>query len=115
MAPELGIIEGFFGRPYSWDERADMVRALAPHGYGFYLYAPKADGYLRRNWREPYPEAEMNALAAFARTCHEAGVRFGVGLSPYDLFLDFDEAAKDALAAKLAQLDSLREIGRAHV
>ena len=107
MAPELGIIEGFFGRPYSWDERADMVRALAPHGYGFYLYAPKADGYLRRNWREPYPEAEMHALAAFARTCREAGVRFGVGLSPYELFLGFDDAAKDALAAKLAQLDSL--------
>lgn len=107
MTPQLGIIEGFFGRPYSWDERADMVRALAPAGYGFYLYAPKADGRLRRRWREPYPDAELEALAGFAQACRDAGVRFGVGLSPYELFLGFDAAAKVALAAKLAQLDSL--------
>ncbi len=107
MTVELGIIEGFFGRPYSWIERADMVRALAPHGYGFYLYAPKADGYLRRRWREPYPEADLEALSAFARTCRDAGVRLGVGLSPYELFRGFDGPAKDLLAAKLAQLDSL--------
>ncbi|WP_293679077.1 beta-N-acetylglucosaminidase domain-containing protein [uncultured Phenylobacterium sp.] len=107
MTPELGIIEGFFGRPYSWDERADMVTALAPAGYGFYLYAPKADAHLRRDWREPYPDAELAKLAAFADHCGAAGVRFGVGLSPYELFLGFDAPAKAALAAKLAQLDSL--------
>ena len=107
MTPELGIIEGFFGRPYSWTERADMVRALAPAGYGFYLYAPKADAHLRRRWREPYPDAELEQLAAFAGTCRDAGVRFGVGLSPYELFLGFDDPAKDALAAKLDQLLSL--------
>lgn len=107
MTPELGIIEGFFGRPYSWDERAEMVRALAPAGYGFYLYAPKADAILRRRWREPYPDAELEALAAFAQVCRDVGIRFGVGLSPYELFLGFDAPAKAALAAKLDQLDSL--------
>jgi len=107
MTVEFGIIEGFFGRPYSWAERAEMVRALAPHGYGFYLYAPKADSYLRRNWREPYPAVELEALGAFADVCREAGVRFGVGLSPYELFLGFDAPAKVALTAKLAELDAL--------
>ncbi len=107
MTPQLGIIEGFFGRPYSWDERAEMVRALAPAGYGFYLYAPKADAHLRRQWREPYPDATLEALAGFAAICRDAGVRFGVGLSPYELFLGFDAPAKAALAAKLDQLDSL--------
>lgn len=107
MTPELGIIEGFFGRPYSWEERADMVRALGPVGYGFYLYAPKADAWLRRRWREPYPDAELAALGGFAETCRAAGVRFGVGLSPYEIYLDFDAAAKAALAAKLDQLTAL--------
>jgi len=105
--PELGIIEGFFGRPYGWEARADMVRSLGPAGYGFYLYAPKADAYLRKRWREPYPNAELQALAAFAGTCRAEGVRFGVGLSPYELYLDFDATAKDALAAKLDQLTGL--------
>lgn len=107
MTPELGIIEGFFGRPYTWDERADMVRALRPAGYGFYVYAPKSDGFLRRRWREPYPDADLRALADFAAACRAVDVRFGVGLSPFELFLDFDEASKTALAAKLDQLDSL--------
>jgi hypothetical protein len=107
MTPELGIIEGFFGRPYTWAERAGMVAALKPHGYGFYLYAPKADGYLRRRWREPYPDGDLEALAGFAAACRAAGVRFGVGLSPYELFLGFDGPAKEALAGKLAQLDGL--------
>jgi len=107
MTPELGIVEGFFGRPYSWSERAAMVAALAPAGYGFYLYAPKADGLLRRRWREPYGDGDLQALAGFAGACRSAGVRFGVGLSPYELYLAFDGAAKDALGVKLAQLDAL--------
>ncbi|MGA0607257.1 beta-N-acetylglucosaminidase domain-containing protein [Phenylobacterium sp. VNQ135] len=105
--PPLGIIEGFFGRPYTWDERADMVRALGPAGYGFYLYAPKADGFLRKRWREPYPDGDLAALGAFASACRETGVRFGVGLSPYELYRDFDTGSKTALAAKLDQLASL--------
>lgn len=107
MTPELGIIEGFFGRPYSWDARAEMVRALGPAGYGFYLYAPKADAFLRKRWREPYPEAELAALAAFAAVCRESGVRFGVGLSPFELYRAFDGPAQHALAGKLAQLVEL--------
>lgn len=113
MTPELGIIEGFFGRPYSWDERASLVRALAPAGYGFYLYAPKADAHLRRRWREPYPDAELERLDVFSEECATSGVSFGVGLSPYELFLDFDDNAKSALATKLDQLESVgaRQLG----
>jgi hypothetical protein len=107
MSIELGIIEGFFGRPYDWAERADMVRSLAPAGYGFYLYAPKADAHLRRRWREPYSDEALQRLAEFAAVCRETGVRFGIGLSPYELFLDFDAASKAALGAKLDQLESL--------
>lgn len=107
MTPELGVIEGFFGKPYTWDERAGMVRALAPAGYGFYLYAPKADAHLRRRWREPYGDADLAHLAAFAQTCRDAGVRFGVGLSPYQLFDDFNAEARVDLAAKLDQLSAL--------
>jgi hyaluronoglucosaminidase len=103
---DLGTIEGFFGRPYSWAERTDLMRFLAPDGYGFYLYAPKADPYLRRRWREPHPDAEMAALAVFAADCRAAGVRFGVGLSPFELHFDFTPEAKAALTDKLAALDA---------
>jgi hyaluronoglucosaminidase len=105
---ELGLIEGFFGRPWSWAERGEAVRFLAPHGYRFYLYAPKADPYLRRRWEEPHPEAELAELAAFRDLCRAEGVRFGIGLSPFELHLHPDRGWREKLAAKLASLASLK-------
>jgi hyaluronoglucosaminidase len=106
LTPPLGTIEGFFGRPYGWAERTALMRFLQPHGYGFYLYAPKADAFLRRRWREAHPPEEMAALTAFAADCRAAGVAFGVGLSPFELHFDFTPDAKAALADKLAALDA---------
>src|SRR5690606_279775 len=59
MDVEFGLIEGFYGRPWSWEERAGTIETLAPHGYRFYLYAPKADPYLRKRWKEPHPDMEL--------------------------------------------------------
>lgn len=107
MIPELGIIEGFFGLPWSWEERRDAVSFLAPHGYGFYLYAPKSDAWLRRDWQAPHPDAEMEALAAFRAHCRAEGVRFGLGLSPFELHLHDGDDWKAPLAAKLDMLAAL--------
>ena len=104
MTPELGLIEGFFGRPWSWSERRDAVAFLAPHGYRFYLYAPKADAYLRRFWQQPHPEGELAELVAFAGFCRDKGVRFGLGLTPFELHLHAGGDWKAPLAAKLAAL-----------
>ncbi|MCF8506324.1 MAG: beta-N-acetylglucosaminidase domain-containing protein [Caulobacter sp.] len=100
-------MEGYYGKPWSWAERADQVSSLAPHGYRFFMYAPKADAFLRKRWREDHPAAEAEALATFSAHCRSLGVRFGVGLSPYELYRDFGDAAKAALARKLAWLDAV--------
>lgn len=107
MGTDLGVIEGYYGRPWSWAERAEQVSFLAPHGYRFYMYAPKADAFLRKRWREAHPAAEAQALAAFSAHCRSLGVRFGVGLSPYELYRDFGDDAKADLARKLAALDAI--------
>lgn len=104
MTAPLGVVEGFFGRPYSWEERQGLMRALAPFGYEFYLYAPKADAYLRRRWREPHPPEDMQALAAFGSACRKAGVKFGVGLTPFELHFTLDAAGRSALKTKLDHL-----------
>lgn len=107
MIPELGTIEGFYGRPWDWEARAAHVSTLAPHGYRFFHYAPKADTFLRRRWSEPHPPEEAERLSDLAAHCRAEGVRFGVGLSPYELYLDFDDAAREALARKLRWLDEI--------
>ena len=103
---ELGIIEGYYGRPWSWQARAETMAFLATHGYRFFLYAPKADPFLRRRWREPYPAATLDQLKAFSRGCADQGVAFGVGLSPFEIYRSFDAEAKADLARKLAELDA---------
>jgi hypothetical protein len=105
---ELGLIEGFFGRPWSWADRRAAVEFLAPHGYRFYLYAPKADAFLRRRWQAPYPEPELAELWALREACRGAGVRFGVGLSPFELHLHPERGWQERLSAKLAELEQLR-------
>lgn len=107
MTPALGLIEGFFGLPWSWEERRDAVAFLARRGFGFYLYAPKADPFLRKRWQEPHPPEEMDALAAFRDRCRAAGVRFGLGLSPFELHLRDGDGWKKALTAKLDMLAEL--------
>lgn len=105
--PPLGIIEGFYGPLWSWEERRQLVRTLAPHGYRNYWYAPKADGFLRRRWNEPHPDPVASELSDFSAFCRGQGVGFGVGLSPFEVFNNFDDSAKKALADKLAAFDRL--------
>ncbi len=105
--PELGIIEGFYGKPWSWEEREETIRFLAPHGYRFYMYAPKADAYLRRKWQEDHPGEVAGKLKTLSTTCRSASVRFGAGLSPYEAYNDFNDAARSALARKLSFLDDV--------
>jgi hyaluronoglucosaminidase len=107
LTPELGIIEGFYGKPWSWEARKATAAFLAPHGYRFYMYAPKGDPYLRRRWQEPHPQAIASGLADLAQHCRDAGVRFGIGLSPYEIYLDFGESARAALQQKLDFFDAL--------
>lgn len=104
---ELGIIEGYYGRPWSWEDRAATMQYLAGHGYRFYLFCPKADPFLRRKWRELHPAEDVQRLSALSSECRAAGVRFGVGLSPTRLHLDFGAEAKQVLARKIESLEAL--------
>ncbi len=103
----LGLIEGFYGTPWSFDARAATIARLAPHGYGFYIYAPKSDAFLRRRWQEDYPPRLMDSLSQLSRHCRALGVRFGIGLSPFELYWNFDRAGGEALRRKIAVLDDI--------
>jgi hypothetical protein len=107
MTPELGLIEGYYGLPWDWAARERVMRRLAGAGYRFFMYAPKADAFLRRRWREAHPASDLKALSDFSAACRDAGVRFGVGLSPFEVWKDFGEGTRAALADKLALLDDL--------
>jgi len=105
MTIELGIIEGYYGTPWSWAAREYVIATLKPHGYSYFIYAPKMDPFLRKRWRENHPAEMAAALADLSGFCRRNGIRFGVGLSPFELYRDFNDEAKTDLARKLAEFD----------
>jgi len=107
LSPELGVIEGYFGRPWSHDERKQVLAQLRALGYAWFHHAPKADAFLRRRWREPHPDKALAELADLCACCRGLGLRFGIGLSPYELYRDFDGDARRAFIDKVRALDTL--------
>lgn len=106
--PELGVIEAFYGPPWSEEARRGVITLLSAHGYRFHHYAPKADPHLRAAWRTPWPARERDGIAALAAHCRSHGVRFGIGLSPVGLHAGGDA---DAMAALTARIREFNEIG----
>ncbi|MFQ5541227.1 MAG: beta-N-acetylglucosaminidase domain-containing protein, partial [Candidatus Binatia bacterium] len=45
-----GIVEGFFGPPWSMSHRSSLFEFGAKRGMNTYLYAPKDDPYHREHW-----------------------------------------------------------------
>ncbi|MBI2998579.1 MAG: beta-N-acetylglucosaminidase domain-containing protein [Deltaproteobacteria bacterium] len=77
-----GIVEGFFGPPWSMSHRAAMFQFAAKRGMNTYLYAPKDDPYHRERWREPYPESEWKELLKLIRLARERRIDFVYGFHP---------------------------------
>lgn len=61
-APLRGALEGFYGTPWSRDDRLAMMRELANLKFNMFAYAPKMDGYINIGWTLPYPPAELNYI-----------------------------------------------------
>jgi len=77
-----GIVEGFFGPPWSMAHRSALFRFGAKRGMNTYLYAPKDDPYHRERWREPYPRGEWKALLKLIRVAQEHRIDFVYGFHP---------------------------------
>ncbi|MET9378934.1 beta-N-acetylglucosaminidase domain-containing protein [Streptomyces sp. NPDC002992] len=68
-----GLTEGFYGRPWSQEQRLAQLDFMGRTKLNRYLYAPGDDPYRQTQWREPYPaeqRADFRALAERARANH---------------------------------------------
>lgn len=60
--PLRGTIEGFYGQPWSHEDRLSQIEFYGQNKMNTYVYAPKDDPYHLTKWREPYPEDRFNQL-----------------------------------------------------
>jgi hypothetical protein len=105
--PYLGVIEGFFGRSWTFQERFDYAKFLKDSAYQFYIYAPKSDPYLRKSWQQDWPTKTEEKLQSLVKQYHLQGLDFGVGLSPFEIYRNYDESAQKKLAEKVGRLNKL--------
>lgn len=41
MAPQCGVIEGFYGKPWSLPQRKDLFANMQAWGMSWFMYGPK--------------------------------------------------------------------------
>jgi hyaluronoglucosaminidase len=99
-----GVIEGFYGPPWSHAERLDLLAFCGREGLTTWVHAPKDDPWHRRLWREPYLQPELERLAELVAAGEEHGVELAYALAPGLSICYSDEADFEALLAKLEQL-----------
>jgi hyaluronoglucosaminidase len=102
--PRRGVVEGFYGSPWTEAERLDQLAFYGQTKLNTYVYAPKDDPYHRERWREPYPADALAGLRRLIDTARAHHVRFTFAVSPGVSICYSDPADVAALEAKLAAL-----------
>ena len=106
--PVRGIIEGFYGAPWSHRERLDLLQFCGQNGLNLFVYAPKDDPYHRESWREPYPAPALERLGELVAAGRTHGVDFAWTIAPG---LSIDYASDDDFRALVRKAEQLRSIG----
>ncbi|MEU0943104.1 beta-N-acetylglucosaminidase domain-containing protein [Streptomyces canus] len=103
-----GVIEGFYGTPWTHAERLAQLDFYGRTKQNVYVYSPKDDDYLRARWRDEYPAAALARLKELVDRADADHVRFTYALSPGLSVCYSSDADVKALTAKF---DSLYAIG----
>lgn len=102
-----GIVEGFYGQPWSLEQRLDMIAFLGAHRMNTFVYSPKDDDFCRRRWREKYPPAGLSALSELVQEASSHGVDICYGLSPGLSIRYSDRTDVDHVLTKFSQVCEL--------
>ena len=95
-----GVVEGFYGTPWSQEDRLSQFDFYAKNKMNVYIYGPKDDPYHRDKWRQPYPAEEAARLKVLLDAAHKNGVNFYWAIHP-GVDIKWTEADRDAMMNKL--------------
>ena len=78
-----GVVEGFYGTPWSHEARLRQLEFYGRNKMNVYLYGPKDDPYHSvPNWRKPYPAKEAAQLKQLVDKAKENEVIFYWAIHP---------------------------------
>lgn len=81
--PQRGLVEGFYGTPWSHETRLALIDQLGRNKMNTYIYGPKDDPFHSSpNWRKPYPADQAAKIRELAERAQKAGVDFVWAIHP---------------------------------
>lgn len=99
-----GVIEGFYGKPWTLKNRLDCINFLGKKFLTTYMYAPKDDLYHRNKWRELYPKKKLEEFKTILNECEKNYIDFYYMISPGNDFNFLDDNDYIDLFKKLEQM-----------
>uniref|UniRef100_A0A3P8QI92 protein O-GlcNAcase n=1 Tax=Astatotilapia calliptera TaxID=8154 RepID=A0A3P8QI92_ASTCA len=103
-----GVVEGFYGRPWTMEQRTELFKREQKWGLNTYLYAPKDDYKHRMYWRDLYAAEEAEQLTSLISAAKQHDVEFVYAISPG---LDITFSNPKEVAALKRKLDQVKEFG----
>ncbi len=104
---ERGVVEGFYGTPWTQQDRLEVLRFEGAHSMNVYYYAPKDDPYHRKLWRQDYPPEDLHRLGELVDAAHHNFVDFCFAISPSLTMAYLSEPDFHVLTNKLASVSKL--------
>lgn len=77
-----GMVEGYYGNPYSEADRKDMFEFFGKQKMNTYIYGPKDDIYHRAKWRVEYPADQAAKIKEYAEAAKKNKVDFVWAIHP---------------------------------
>lgn len=103
-----GTVEGFYGQPWSHEDRLEQLRFYGKTKLNTYIYGPKDDPYHSSpNWREPYPADQARHITELTEEAARNKVNFVWAIHPGK---DIQWNKTDSLNI-LAKFENMYELG----
>ena len=110
--PSRGVVEGYYGAPWSFESRCSIFRFMGRNKMNTYIYAPKDDPYHHgKGCYKPYPQekaAELKDLIAYAHRNH---VRFVWAIHPANTVRWQENGGRNQLDALCTKLKQMYDLG----
>ncbi|MBR6431881.1 MAG: beta-N-acetylglucosaminidase domain-containing protein, partial [Muribaculaceae bacterium] len=115
-----GIIEGYYGVPYTAEVTKDLFRFMARYKMNSYMYGAKSDPYHSRYWGDPYPTTiseeqlrigylTLDMMRDITRVAHETKVTFIWAIHPGKAFANGEDP--QVLDKIMAKFESMHQLG----
>ena len=102
-----GVVEGFYGTPWSHEARLRHLRFYGQNKMNTYIYGPKDDPYHSSpNWRLPYPEQEAKQIQELVQVAKENAVNFVWAIHP-GKDIKWNQEDRDNLLGKFQKMYEL--------